>query len=378
MKFNKLNNLKIAIWMNFPSHHQSDFFSALRSSGVELRVYYYDKIPESRIRLGWHKEKELPEGEYFIKELAAINEILEETKEFVHIVPPSLGSKFIRKLLHLLIKFRFEWLIWSEPLKPSLRTLLIKPFKRRLGFYVNCYGLGALAIGRIAIMDFLKWGINPVKIGFLPYAVSGLPSNIVEDEACMQFRNGRKSFLFLGSLCRRKGTDLLIKSWAEANAFSSDKKWFMILCGNDSSNGYYRNLAIDLGIADTCLFREAVHPEEIPHVLKSADVVVLPSRYDGWGVVLNEAASVGKAMIATDKVGAAYHLLENGYNGFMVKAGDKKSLTGALVSYMENPELPNVHGEKSKLLFHEFTPENNALRLIAYLESFRVIKKSIK
>jgi glycosyltransferase involved in cell wall biosynthesis len=77
-------------------------------------------------------------------------------------------------------------------------------------------------------------------------------------------------------------------------------------------------------VAETVLgFR---NPEDIPPIFAAADVFVLPSRHDGWGVVVNEALGAGLPIIASDRTGAAHDLVQHGVNGFVTGAGDVEAL----------------------------------------------------
>jgi glycosyltransferase involved in cell wall biosynthesis len=61
-----------------------------------------------------------------------------------------------------------------------------------------------------------------------------------------------------------------------------------------------------------------------------ADVLVLPSLYDVWGLVVNEALARGLLIITTDQVGAADDLVEHGVNGVIVPAGSVSALADAM------------------------------------------------
>ena len=84
-----------------------------------------------------------------------------------------------------------------------------------------------------------------------------------------------------------------------------------------------------------------VKEEELASYYKTADMFVLPSVirefYDGWGMVINEAMSLGNPIITTDAVGSSLELVKNGVNGFVVKNGDLNELTNALQKLIENP-----------------------------------------
>jgi glycosyltransferase involved in cell wall biosynthesis len=69
---------------------------------------------------------------------------------------------------------------------------------------------------------------------------------------------------------------------------------------------------------------------EMPSVYRAADLVVLPSKSETWGLALNEAMACGRAVMASDRVGAACDLIVSGRNGWIVRADDLDDLTRAL------------------------------------------------
>ncbi len=366
--------MKIVIWMNYPSHYQSAFFAALRARGVDLRVYYYEKVPGERIALGWQTGGDRPEGERSLRPGESVDEVLDASRDFVHIVLPSLGSPVVRRLLRGVVARRMEWLIWSEPARPGLRRAAVLLAKRRLGRTLNRCGLGALAIGRRAEDEYRAWGIDRNKIACLPYSAPAAPRDAEPDATCRDFCGQRKAFVFLGSLCQRKGVDLLLQAFATAHGRPGGENWRLLLVGSAGPDGHYQRLARELGVSEACCFRGAVPADRIPKVLKAADVLVLPSRFDGWGVVVNEAASAGKALIASDQVGAANHLIDPGVNGFRVESGNRASLAEAMAAYVTDASLAGKHGSASAALYAAFSAERNAERLVLAVESFRALR----
>jgi glycosyltransferase involved in cell wall biosynthesis len=87
-------------------------------------------------------------------------------------------------------------------------------------------------------------------------------------------------------------------------------------------------------------------------------------------MVLSEAASVGKALIATNACGAAHHLIIEGENGFRVPPNDATSLAHAMLSYTTDPGLAHRHGRRSQELFAEYTPDRTVQRLVQGLTEF--------
>src|SRR5207302_1253664 len=124
----------------------------------------------------------------------------------------------------------------------------------------------------------------------------------------------------------------------------ADSKWSLLLVGNDRSEGAFEKRARTLGIASKVLFRGPMPPKDLATALRASDVVVLPSRFDGWGVTLNEGASAGLALVGSDACGASDHLISPGENGFVVEAGDVDSLARAMHAYVADAELAAQHG----------------------------------
>lgn len=355
--------------MNIPSHHQADFFSALRTSGLDLLVRYYDKdLLRKRQEQGW-KLFELSSGEAFIEpELSSLSTI-PDYKERIHIIP-GYGAKFLRQLAQHLSRQSVSWVHWSERSHLGLRWYLGYPRKRWYGRLVKHHALGAFAQGVLATKDFLRWGIPIEKISFLPYTIRALNPEVERNQNCLDFLEGRNAFLFLGAMCRRKAPDLLLKAFAAVDEVKR-KNWVLLFVGKDQSLGKYQKMAITFGLENSTYFIGTIASNQISSVLKCARSLVLPSRFDGWGVVLNEAASMGKALIASDRCGAAWHLIHDRENGFRFKSGSVNELKNAMLNYMDCPSLVKLHGENSSKIFeHEFTPEVNAKRFIDTLQGW--------
>jgi glycosyltransferase involved in cell wall biosynthesis len=72
--------------------------------------------------------------------------------------------------------------------------------------------------------------------------------------------------------------------------------------------------------------------ERLIELYALADRAVVPSRAETWGVIVNEALACGCPVVTTDAVGAAYDLIEDGVNGYVVPVGDVAALAEALVA----------------------------------------------
>jgi glycosyltransferase involved in cell wall biosynthesis len=353
--------LRLLIWSSIPTHHQSAFFAALRARDIDLRVHYFQRVPRERLNMGWSEQTVLPAGECYSGEVLPSAASCPDWRERIHIVP-GYGCRFLLRLAWYLARERQPWVHWSEHSWPTLRAHLTFAVKRAYGELVRRRALGAFAIGELARQEFIRWGVPAERIRFLPYAVAG----VAEPQTVWPPARAAR-FVFLGQLIPRKGIDLLLAAMPRVLALCPAVR--LELAGTDRSGGAYARSAAGLGLTAAVDFSGVIAAGAIGAVLARADVLVLPSRHDGWGVVLNEAASAGKALIASDACGAAHHLIVPGVNGFRFPSGDVAALARAMLEYCHDAQLAQRHGAASLRLFEEFTPARNALRLEEGLQS---------
>jgi glycosyltransferase involved in cell wall biosynthesis len=353
--------MKLAIWAKSPSPQQADFYAALRQFGIDVRVLYLERLRDARLALGWEQPQELPRGESILGPRDDPFEVLNDWQERVHVIP-GYSRPAYRVAARCLSRANVPWVHWSESSRPVWRGYISWPVKQWYARLVNRHALGAFGQGELATRDFVRWGVRREKFAHLFYSVRGIPATTQPDTITANFIADRTAFVFVGSLCHRKACDVLLDAFARLKPPTN--RTALILVGDGPQAASYRQQTIALGLADHVLFRGVVPVTAVGSVLAACDVLVLPSRFDGWGVVLNEGASAGMALITTEKVGAAYHLLEPGLNGFHVAAGSAPSLAAAMRSYAQDAGLAAVHGAHSRALFASFTPERNVERFV--------------
>jgi glycosyltransferase involved in cell wall biosynthesis len=92
-----------------------------------------------------------------------------------------------------------------------------------------------------------------------------------------------------------------------------------------------------LGVFSRVRILGFVNQSQLPAVYKSADIMVLPSEYEPFAVVVNEAMCCGCPVITSDRVGAAYDLVVPGRTGFVYPCGDTVALAGILKQVIADP-----------------------------------------
>jgi glycosyltransferase involved in cell wall biosynthesis len=105
--------------------------------------------------------------------------------------------------------------------------------------------------------------------------------------------------------------------------------------------------------------------EALAQCYVDADVFALLSRQETWGVVVNEAAASGLPLVLSDRVGAAYDLLRDGENGFLVPTDDVAAAARAIRTLAEDPELRRRMGERSRELVRGWGYEPSVENFVA-------------
>jgi len=108
-------------------------------------------------------------------------------------------------------------------------------------------------------------------------------------------------FLYVGQLIRRKGVDRLLRSLAAVPS----REWTLEVVGEGSEKAALQQLGSSLGISEKLHWHSRVPSAELHAYYQRADCLVLPSRWDGWGMTVNEALRYGCAVLVSQTCGAA-------------------------------------------------------------------------
>ena len=128
-----------------------------------------------------------------------------------------------------------------------------------------------------------------------------------------------KMILSIGQFIHRKGFDVLLKAAAK---LPSDVKIHIV--GGEPTQEYL-DMCRDLGLSNIC-FDGFMKKDTLIRYYQAADLFVLPTREDIWGLVINEAMAYGLSVITTDRCVAGLDLVEDGVNGYLVPVDDADAL----------------------------------------------------
>jgi glycosyltransferase involved in cell wall biosynthesis len=177
---------------------------------------------------------------------------------------------------------------------------------------------------------------------------------------------GRKVVLFVGRMLARKGADHLIQALASLTRERQDLALLMI--GDGPMRGPWQQQAETTlpGVPVRCLGDLPL--DQLPLYYQMADVFVLPSMEEVWGLVVNEAALAGLPIVVSTSCGAAADLVEPGANGYRVPAADVPALGDAVARVLRDEATRLRMGEASRRIVERCTPEKLAAALVRAAE----------
>lgn len=217
-----------------------------------------------------------------------------------------------------------------------------------------------LAIGTRNRDFYLRRGFKAENIGSMPYCVDNdhfRQKAEATDVSALRAELGmdadRPVILYASKLMRRKFPDQLLQAYAQL----PQPRPYLLYVGDGELRPALEAEVRVQKLHDVRLlgFR---NQSELPAFYALADIFVLPSINETWGLVINEAMNAGCAIISTDQVGSAVDLVEHGKNGYVLKAGDIPALTDALNSCLDQERLSAMQAESLKRIEHWGIREN--------------------
>ena len=328
--------LHLTIWMNVPSFHQDGLFKALLASEeLDLRVVFAAEVPRHRLQLGWTQAARDYPNRMLSARFAFWDAIRIAWSERgrLHIVNGIWAEPSFAAALCVLAFARSRFVVYAEA--PDLRQTPVGFFgalRKWFGGWIAKRALGMLAISHFAEQFYTHLGFARVRV----YPFGYFQTHNVQTERPARLTAGeRMEVIFVGQLIPRKGVDLLLEAMRPLFDDYSDLRLSVI--GGGSEAQALQAVADSFGIANRVSFEGTLRSDRIQPRLASVDVLVLPSRWDGWGMVVNEALSVGVPVVVSDCCGAA-DLIQHGVNGFVFRSEDVEDLRRCLRRLLENAD----------------------------------------
>ncbi|MHB8640559.1 MAG: glycosyltransferase family 4 protein [Candidatus Acidiferrales bacterium] len=218
--------------------------------------------------------------------------------------------------------------------------------------------------GTLALMRSL--GIPPERVMLMPYVVNNewWDENIKRVDRVAVRRNWNipadaPVVLFCAKLQPWKRPQDLLRAFASANVPGS----YLVYAGDGAMRNALEAESNRLDISDRTRFLGFVNQSTLPQVYCGSDLLVLPSEYEPFGLVVNEAMLCGRGVIVSDRVGAKFDLIREGETGFVYPCGDIETLAKLLQDTLSDRDALQRYGEAARQRMTEWSPQ-------AYVDSF--------
>ena len=211
-------------------------------------------------------------------------------------------------------------------------------------------------------------GIPEPQITMAPFTVDNdwwqaQAAHVNRDEvrASWELDNQEKVVLFCAKLQPWKRPLDLLRAFAAAEIPHST----LLFAGDGPLRPNIEAEAAALGLGKRVRVLGFVNQSQLPAIYRASDVMVIPSEYDAFGLVVNEAMLCGCVVIASDKVGAVRDLISPGRTGYVYPCGDTRALASALRDAFAHPTRLAEIGQAAADRISRWSPRATADAIVA-------------
>ncbi len=359
---------------NFASPYRVHFFDEL-SKYMDVTVLYSDRVEDIRHRdASWFEDGEGHFHPVQLTRVAAVGDenlcldVLPWLKKgrFDHII---IGGYSSPTAVLAMLWLRLRGIpFWMEVDGGVIRQ------ESRLKYLVKkslvCLAKRHLSTGRETTRYLVHYGAKEENIRTYPFSslyASDIRQDIPSREEKLALRRElgieeENMVLAIGQFIHRKGFDVLLRA-----AGSVGPNTGIYIVGGEATEEY-QSLRRELG-ADNVRFRGFQKKDSLARYYRAADLFVLPTREDIWGLVINEAMAYGLPTITTDRCVAGLELIRDGVSGYIVPTQDSETLAKRICNVLEGDR--EAMGRAALEAVGPYTLENMAKVHAEILESGR-------
>lgn len=255
------------------------------------------------------------------------------------------------------MKHKIPFISWTDGTPHSERNILfIQKMQRK---YVFKRAKGYIASSTKSKELQRRYGAKEENI-FVSFLTVDITKYI-----CNHITNSVPVFLFVGSLIKQKGLDLLLKALGKMR----DEPFVLRIVGSGDEQDNLMKQVEEQGLAGKVEFKGFIATNEMRVVYEGADAFILPTRDDCFGLVTLEAMCAGLPVFVSKYADGAYDLVEQGVNGIVFDPYDVDNLASVLKEYITQPKKLAEMGQKSRERAMLFSLDNVSRPIIAAIDS---------
>jgi glycosyltransferase involved in cell wall biosynthesis len=370
----------LVFWFDSPPRAGAGAFKIVTQNwGSDVHYFIWDELREERISGGWsnadHGNAKITILSQLIDRKKFVSQFFSMNPNAIHIFNGfrSKTSNFLNLYLRFVTKPRV--VVWSE--RPGIYGSRLKMIFKKLyhplihRFYRYKYSnkiRALIPLGKRGLEDFSKYGWKrSMMFPFMydPPMSKTLP-NIVKSD-----NNQLVKFIYIGRFSRStKGIDIIINTFNKIIIGG----WKLSLVGG---YGEFKDFTIKWANSNKNIeFLGRWKSNEITEKMSNFDVAIVPSRFDGWNVVVNEALRAGIGVIVSDEA-VSHELIEASKAGMIVKAGNLHDFENAIKLVLNKPSIINIWKQNASIYSEKISSDVVGMYLIDVLE-YLFISKFVK
>jgi glycosyltransferase involved in cell wall biosynthesis len=347
------NKIKVVFVINTITHYQLQFFDSLKKF-LNIIVLFHSKKYKN-YQFSNPKKKFI----YFIEDYKNKKIFL---KKIIKIFKPKfliLGGyklNYNSTIIKFLKNSKIKYLYWLERFDKDrkIKLQIILFFIRNILFKAD----GILSVGKEAKSFYKQYNKNTFN---LPYSIE-----INKLNKKKYFNNNKINFLFVGQLIKRKGLDLVLNAINNLNPQMQNKIFFTIIGNGELS----KEIKILENTRDNVKYYSFQSINKLNKFYLCNDVLLFPSRFDGWGVVPMEAMSNAMLIISSKNCGANEIIKKN--KGNIIISSNTKDLTGAIIKCVKKKSSIKRLGiiNRNLIINSIYNVKNSSRLLSEYLNKY--------
>lgn len=179
-----------------------------------------------------------------------------------------------------------------------------------------------------------------------------------------------RHLLYVGDVTRRKNLASFLKVASRLLTQHPDHQLHVHVVGDGPEREAIASIPAPRNLR--ILMHGAMPYERLPEVYRQAEALVLPSLYDTWGLVVNEALASGLPVLGSTRCQAVSHLIEDGIQGWTFDPTNEPSMAEAILGFLDaKPDELLAMSDAARATASQLNPERLALALRDFLVSTR-------
>lgn len=185
------------------------------------------------------------------------------------------------------------------------------------------------------------------------HAPNAIDAAAFEKPSAERPRSSDGRVLYVGRLASEKSLGVLLGAWRRVEERTRAE---LVLVGSGPEEARLKALCEAFRLKRVTWI-PFLQPAELTSWYQASDVLVLPSRSEPWGFVVNEAMASGLPVVVSEAVGSAADLVSEGDTGWIVPVGDHTALAAKLEEALGDPHRRRRMGESAREKIRDITPE---------------------